>query len=89
MQRISYNFPTSIRFGEGVIDELSDYLINNGLTKPLVVTDPILETLDVFKSAVAPLKSNVVFSSIDKNPVKKNVLDGVDTYLSNNCVHKR
>ena len=34
MQRTNYNFPTSIRFGEGVIDELSDYLVSNGL-KPL------------------------------------------------------
>ncbi|MAW07685.1 MAG: alcohol dehydrogenase [Halobacteriovoraceae bacterium] len=85
MQRTNYNFPTSIRFGEGVIDELSDYLISNDLKKPLIVTDPILETLEVFKNSIAPIKSNVVFSSINKNPIKKNVLDGVDAYSSNNC----
>ena len=85
MQRTNYNFPTSIRFGEGVIDELADYLISNGLKKPLIVTDPILETLEVFKNSITPIKSNVVFSSINKNPIKKNVLDGVDAYSSNNC----
>ena len=85
MQRTNYNFPTSIRFGEGVIDELSDYLTSNGLKKPLIVTDPMLETLEVFKNAIAPLKGSVVFSSIDKNPIKKNVLDGVNAYSSNNC----
>ena len=71
MQRTNYNFPTSIRFGEGVIDELSDYLGNNGLQKPLIVTDPMLETLEVFKNAIAPVKSNIVFchtSTLDGDP---------------------
>jgi len=85
MNRMNYNFPTSIRFGEGVIEELNDYLFQNNLNNPLIVTDPMLETLDVFKRAIAPLKRNVVFSSIDKNPIKKNVLDGVDSYINNQC----
>ena len=71
MQRTNYNFPTSIRFGEGVIDELSDYLTSNGLKKPLIVTDPMLETLEVFKNAIAPLKSNVVFPPFIKTLLKK------------------
>ena len=43
-----FNFPTTIRFGAGVISELPDYLKTNGLKRPLVVTDPNVAQLDFF-----------------------------------------
>ena len=36
----SYNFPTAIRFGAGVVKELGPYLKDQGLRTPLLVTDP-------------------------------------------------
>ena len=49
---VQYNFPTTIRFGAGAVNELGDYLKTNGLQKPLIVTDPIIAQLDFFKKIV-------------------------------------
>ncbi|CAM4274484.1 iron-containing alcohol dehydrogenase [Cytophagaceae bacterium 50C-KIRBA] len=84
---IQYNFPTTIRFGAGAINEVADYLIKNDLKKPLVVTDPVVASLDFFKSFIQSLeKKNIsveVFSQIHKNPVKSDVYLGVDSYDAN------
>lgn len=80
-KRYNYNFPTSIRFGQGVVDELGDHLKENGITRPLIVSDPGLIKLNVFTKVLGQLKakglSPEVFSEIDKNPVKSNVLKGL------------
>lgn len=79
-----YNFPTTIRFGVGASKELGDYLIKNGLSKPLIVTDPIVAQLGFFKQIESDLKkkglSVEVFSNIHKNPVKSDVYKGTDVF---------
>jgi alcohol dehydrogenase class IV len=79
-----FNFPTTIRFGAGVIGELPDYLRRNNLSCPLIVTDPTVAQLDFFKKIVADLKaqgmSAEVFSDIHKNPVKSDVYKGGDAW---------
>jgi alcohol dehydrogenase class IV len=79
-----YNFPTTIRFGAGVVHELGDYLKNNKLNSPLIVTDPVVEKLGFFKAIIAELKKHQigveVFSDIHKNPVKSDVYKGTDAY---------
>ena len=79
-----YNFPTTIRFGAGVVNELGDYLKNNKLNSPLIVTDPVVAELGFFKAIVAELKKHhigvEVFSDIHKNPVKSDVYKGTDAY---------
>lgn len=79
-----YNFPTTIRFGAGAVKELGDYLVKNGLTKPLIVTDPIVAQLGFFKEITGGLKkkklSVEVFQDIHKNPVKSDVYKGTDVY---------
>src|ERR1044071_3913231 len=79
-----YNFPTTIRFGSGAVKELGDYLKRNNLSKPLIVTDPLVSQLGFFKNIVADLqKQNIsveVFSDIHKNPVKSDVYKGSDAY---------
>jgi len=83
-----YNFPTTIRFGADVIKELPDYLIKNGLNKPLLVTDETVASLDFFTAIKADLNSKgisvEVFSNIHKNPVKSDVLNGGDHYRATN-----
>jgi alcohol dehydrogenase class IV len=85
-QRYSYHFPTPIRFGKGVIEELADHLHSMGLKSPLIVTDPTLPNLDFFKKIISSLKKEghtpTVFNEIDKNPVKKNVEEGATFYHS-------
>lgn len=79
-----YNFPTTIRFGAGASSELGDYLLKNNLTKPLIVTDPVVAQLDFFKAIVSALqKKNIaveVFYDIHKNPVKSDVYKGTGVY---------
>lgn len=79
-----YNFPTTIRFGAGAIKELPDHLVANGLSKPLIVTDPVVHQLpffaDIIKSLNAKSVSAAVFADIHKNPVKSDVLKGGDAF---------
>ncbi|NTS40358.1 iron-containing alcohol dehydrogenase [Flavisolibacter sp. BT320] len=79
-----YNFPTTIRFGAGASNELGDYLQKNGLSRPLLVTDPVVRELPFFKKAVQQLAikniSTEVFSDLHKNPVKSDVYKGADVY---------
>jgi alcohol dehydrogenase class IV len=79
-----YNFPTTIRFGAGASDELGGYLQNNKLSRPLIVTDPVVAGLDFFKRIVSQLRgkniSAEVFHDLHKNPVKSDVYKGTDVY---------
>ena len=76
----NFSFPTSIRFGAGVVAQLPGYLKENALSRPLIITDPLIRELPFFKKIVDALKqqglSPVVFADIRKNPVKSDVLKG-------------
>lgn len=84
-----FNFPTTIRFGAGVIKELPDYLKKNGFKKPLVVTDPNVAALPFFKTIIEDLIAAgfepEVFHDIHKNPVKSDVYKGGDAYDTAGC----
>lgn len=79
-----YNFPTVIRFGAGASRELPDYLVENKLSRPLVVTDPVVAQLDFFRTIIQELKKKgmrvEVFSDIHKNPVKSDVYKGTEVF---------
>lgn len=79
-----FNFPTTIRFGAGVVKELPDYLNKNNINRPLLVTDPNVAQLGFFKTIVDDLKAKgfavETFSNIHKNPVKSDVYAGSDAY---------
>ncbi|MBI1910005.1 MAG: iron-containing alcohol dehydrogenase [Deltaproteobacteria bacterium] len=88
-QRYTFNFPTLIRFGKGVIEELGPHLKEKGVRRPLVVTDPGLALLPLFQTVIASLKKSgvgvEVYSGIHKNPVKSDVLGGVGQYKKSAC----
>lgn len=79
-----YNFPTIIRFGAGAVKELPAYLQQNGLKRPMIVTDPTIASLPFFKGIVSDLQANQlsveVFSEIHKNPVKSDVYKGTEVW---------
>lgn len=81
---VQFNFPTIIRFGANAVKELPAYLKNNNLSKPLIVTDPVIAGLSFFKDIISDLKqqgiSVEVFSDIHKNPVKSDAIKGGDAY---------
>lgn len=88
-QKYQFNFPTIIRFGKDVILELGPHLKEQGLKKPLIVTDPNLVKLPVFSTVVNVLEDagihHGVFFDIAKNPVFKNVEDGAAQYHAEQC----
>lgn len=79
-----YNFPTTIRFGAGATEELLPHLRQLGYSKPLIVTDPVVQQLSFFDLLTHRLAqggiSVEVFSNIHKNPVKSDVLLGGEAY---------
>lgn len=88
-QRYQYNFPTPIRFGPGVSDELAEHLFSRGKRHVLFVSDPFIVELEAFKKILQLCSqrgiATSVFSAIDRNPVKRNVLEGVAAYQQQHC----
>lgn len=80
----TFNFPTPVRFGAGVIQELPSYLLNNDLKRPLLVTDPTVAQLDFFQAIDKDLTKAgldvATFSEMHANPIKSDVLKGGDAY---------
>lgn len=87
--RTTFNFPTPIRFGAGVADEISDHIKGQNLYHPLVVTDPNIRELDFFSDILQKLlNKNLavdIFSDMHKNPVKSDVLAGAEVFHSSKC----
>ena len=79
-----FNFPAPIRFGAGAIGELGAYLKDQGLKRPLLVTDPNVAELSFFREIKKNLERHgsgvEVFSEMHKNPVKSDVIKGGDIY---------
>ncbi len=91
-QTYTYNFPTRIRFGKDVIRELGPFLKQQGLMRPLIVTDPGLAGLPLFGAIIDDLMSEGLQSSVHKdlhkNPVKSDVISGVEHFkkTSRDCL---
>ncbi len=84
-----FNFPTIIRFGVGAIAELAPHLSEQGLKRPLVVTDPLVAGLPFFQEIMDGLKKAglavTVYSDMHKNPVKSDVVSGKAAFAGNGC----
>jgi hypothetical protein len=73
-----FSFPTAIRFGPGARREVAQHLREQGLTRPLIVTDQALAALPLlaeFKSHLAGLDV-AVFSGVHGNPTANQVMAG-------------
>ncbi len=80
----NWNFPTPMRFGVGRISELADACKSQGMSRPLLVTDPGLAALpmvaDAIKANEAAELPTGLFSDVQPNPVSQNVEDGIRVY---------
>ena len=87
--KYQFNFPTVVRFGKGVSEEIGPWLVEEGVRTPLIVTDPILKDLEFFKQLVGKMEgagtAPHVFFDISKNPVKSDVEKGVKAYKESKC----
>jgi len=79
-----WNYPTTVRFGAGRIQELPDALAFAGIKKPLFVTDPGLAKLPSTASALKVLDDAkipyAVFTDVKPNPVEANLDAGIAVF---------
>jgi alcohol dehydrogenase class IV len=85
MNLTTFSFPTTIVFGAGSVERLTDELKKRNVRRPLVVTDPGLQPTAVFERVHKLVPDAAVFSKVDANPVEQNVLDGAAAYKEAGC----
>lgn len=83
----NWNYPTTIWFGNGRINEMVAACKKLGIKNPLFVTDEGLVKLDIVEKARNILEKGglpfTVYSDVQGNPTERNVTDGVAHYLRN------
>ena len=80
----NWNYPTSVRFGVGRIQELPDLCKSVGMLRPLLVTDRGLASAPITTAALDSLKAAglgaALFSDLKPNPVGANLEAGLAAY---------
>ena len=75
-QITTFSFPTRIVFGAGATRQLPACLEENGVRRPLVVTDPGLRAAPPFKAVESALQDGgmqyEVFAGVQPNPIEEN-----------------
>jgi alcohol dehydrogenase class IV len=77
-----FGFPTTIHFGAGARNLVADHLKQQGLKRPLIVTDRglgVLPILHDFAESLDGLEVKV-YAGVFGNPVKKQVDDGAAAF---------
>ncbi|MDP6708104.1 MAG: iron-containing alcohol dehydrogenase [Alphaproteobacteria bacterium] len=81
---LTWNFPTSVRFGPGRISELAEACRELGMERPLLVTDRGLKQSEIVARAMAVTEAaglpTGLFAEVQGNPVARNVGDGVAAF---------
>src|SRR5690349_8424652 len=77
-----FAFPTTIQFGPGATKLVADHLKQQGLERPLIVTDKGLATLPILHDFAESLDGLdvKVYAGVHGNPVKKQVDDGAAAF---------
>jgi alcohol dehydrogenase class IV len=87
LKNTNWNFPTTIWFGNGRINDLASACEQLGMKNPLFVTDEGLVKLSIVKTATNVLENSginfSVYSDVQSNPTGKNVSEGVDHFNNN------
>ena len=82
MSITSFSFPTPIKFGAGARTLVAQHLLEQGLKRPLIVTDKALGVLPVMAEFLTHLAGLdvAVFSGVFGNPTCSQVMDGAEAY---------
>ncbi len=84
----NWNYPTTIRFGIGRLNDLADVCRELGIKRPLLISDAGLADLPIAKRALAGIRNGGLavglFSDIKPNPTGKNVEEGLAAYRMGN-----
>lgn len=85
----TFSFPTRIVFGSGAVKRLPACLQENGVKKPMVVTDPGLRAAPAFDAVVSTLKEAgipfEVFDGVHGNPIEEDVTKSAAMYRAGGC----
>jgi alcohol dehydrogenase class IV len=84
MEISKFSFPTAITFGPGARKQVAGHLKQQGVKRPLIVTDKGLASLPILADFAASLSGLAVatYGGVFGNPVKQQVIDGVAAYRS-------
>ena len=81
----NWNYPTTMWFGAGRINELANACDSLGMKRPLLVTDPGIAALPMMDDILATAKKAGldvdIFSNITANPNEKDIEAGVRVFL--------
>jgi alcohol dehydrogenase class IV len=90
MSLSAFSFPTAIQFGPGARKEVGKHLLEQGLKRPLIVTDKALGALPVLKEFQTHLQGLdvAVFAGVFGNPTASQVMAGRAAYKAHgaDCV---
>lgn len=85
----TFSFPTRIIFGIGATRQLPGCLEENGVRRPLVVTDPGLRAAPPFRTVVSALDDAAVqyevFDRVHPNPIEEDVVQAAESYRTAGC----
>lgn len=81
----TFTFPNRVLFGAGARRELAGELRRLGVTRPLVVTDPVVKASGLLAEVTGGLDDPVVFTGVQANPTESDVLAGLDLYRDRGC----
>lgn len=80
----NWSYPTAVKFGAGRINEIADACKSAGISKPLLVTDKGLASMEITTKTLDLIEAaglgRGMFSEVDPNPTDKNAEDGVKFY---------
>ena len=89
MNKINWNYPTTMWVGENRVKDLPSACKNLNIQRPLLVTDNGLSKSLLISNILKLIKekniSVEVFSNVIGNPTGTNVVEGVDFFKKNNC----
>jgi alcohol dehydrogenase class IV len=82
-----FSFPTTIHFGPGARRMVAEHLKQQGVKRPLIVTDKGLAALPILREFGDTLKGLdvAIFPGVYGNPTKKQVDEGVKTFKAHNA----
>lgn len=80
----NWSYPTSLHFGAGRISELAEACATAGISKPLLVTDRGLASMQITTRTLDLMEQaglgRAMFADVDPNPQDKNVAEGLKVY---------
>src|SRR5688572_18839437 len=91
MSITAFSFPTKTLFGAGAIQEVSNWLEQAGIKRPLVVTDPGLLPTDAYQALARVLGEPgqgsrwFLYSGVHPNPIENDVVESSDAFRKNGC----